>query len=382
MNGPRRIEIAGDAGWGGLGCAIPLALLGASAFTFASPRLGGWVIGSLFVAIAVLAACGRDRLIVDADVGRVVSWQGLLRPMRVRSRPFSDFDRVAIHCWSRGTPARLDHVVNLTTLSFPIRLEGAGDPVLLEFSHDYAKGRVRAEEIAQILGLPLEDDCRGIEAENLAPSELPAASKIAVYREAERSVFDLPAKPVDLGVGLRILASLGVPLTFLVLALVAPRIPERFPGENARGQVAFYLISMLTFPLASLPILWALSRRERVTLEPHLLRVEWTSRLGGGKRETGMKDGAELLIVASGSDTLRFLRLPGLALSARVADRALEFGTGLSREELGWLRREIETALGPRPTTSTPPAPTESIPAESPAPKQSWRPAMPPWPRK
>ena len=380
----RRIEIAGDAGWGGLGCGIPLVLLGAAAFSIESPRVGAWVMGVLFVGLAVLAAFGRDRLIVDADRGQVVSWQGLLRPMRVRSRPFSDFDRVAIHCWIRGAPAHLDRVVNLSMLSFPIRLEGLGQAVLLEFQHDYAKGRVRAEEIAGILGLPLQDDCRGAAPEAEAPPpRLPAASGIVVHRQADRTIFDLPARSVDLGVALRILASLAVPLIFLVLAVLAPWIPERFPGESARGQAACAIVTLVTFPLVLLPVFWALSRRERVTLEPQSIRIEWVSRIGEGKRETGLRSIDELLIQSSGSDTLRFLRLPGLALAARVADQTLEFGTGRSREELEWLQREIETVLqtpasAPRPGRER--VESEVVtPVEPQTPSRPWRPTMPPW---
>jgi len=195
---PRRIEIAGDAGWAGLGCAVPLFLLGAAVLVF--PPAGVWgtgFLGLIFVAFGTWGALWRQRLILDADAGTVTSWQGFLRPMSVRSWPVSAFERVAIHCWRKGRPTTIDQVSSLVPYNFPIQLEGPNDTLRLEFEHDYSRGRVRAEEIARLLGLPLLDDCSQAVAVVEQPAETSEQAQPGSERDHEevRDTEDRPAPP-------------------------------------------------------------------------------------------------------------------------------------------------------------------------------------------
>lgn len=422
---PRRIEIPCDTGWASLGCAVPLVLLGAAVLVFPPAGGGGaWFLGLLFVGLGVWGALWRERLILDAQAGTVTSWQGLLRPMRVRTWPIGAFDRVAIHCWRNGIPSKLDDVSSLTP-NFPIQLEGPKDTVRLVFEIDYAKGRTRAGKIARLFSLPLLDDCRqtvvilqpdGTEVAAAAPATataappaLPAGSRIQTYEDLDRFVFDLPTRLLDRSVVLRILLGAFVPLIFLVLAFLAPHLPAKDAEEALFGERLCWVLFWVTLPTGALPPVWALTRRERITVTPRRYKVEWRAEISAGSREVGLSKVLDLLLQSATSDTLRYYRRPGLALAARMKDGAIECGTGLGREELEWLRFEVECAIAAArraqpqaaadlddeeaeaaPAADAGPAPDEEQPGSPEAPGQGstppaqsprrpWRPVMPPW---
>jgi hypothetical protein len=245
-------------------------------------RVGVALFGSVFVLTGLALMLGRRGLILDRGTGTVVSWIGLLAPMRRRQYALDDIEQVVIDRDSDES------------VSYPVRLEGGGNPVSVTSSADYQNARATAERLATFLRIPVADRSSGTEVlrewdhldESLsdrlrrtgeaAPwATPPVGMRCEVRTEAGALVIETPPRGLTPGNVLEIgitLTMVGLAVYFFGGALVRLPWPEglRWAGLAIVGGL------LVALPLigTSVGVARKAMASSRITASPAMLTVE------------------------------------------------------------------------------------------------------------
>jgi hypothetical protein len=311
--------------------------------------------GLAFMVAGMGFGFSRSEVILDRRQRVAVSWWGLLRPMRLKSRSLEDVERVEI-----GREIRTSSSNNGTRryVVYPIRLDGPSAKRLpLGETQDLLDARRRGEEIAKFLSLPLHD---GSDGEGVRVREPGALDESLADRLKREGNLALPGPPPE-GSGLRVEERPGrlvvrVPLpvsigqsVFLLVFAAAPTLffwQMRGQFEEAGGGDAFPIRLFMIFFLviwwsgSLLPLLHGLTRRERLLVTRGRLIQERRWLLGKRTTEIPLGEIEELSLTRSAGNLGR-----KRVLSA-VSDAALiQVGGKLDEPALEWLRRRLSAAI-------------------------------------
>ncbi|UCG39535.1 MAG: hypothetical protein JSV00_04755 [bacterium] len=114
--------------------------------------------GSIFTMVGLGLMTGRRGVIIDRRRHRIVTWYGLLVPMKRKECLLDFHDRLTLSREVRKSDKS-------TRIVYPVRLEcnGQNKPVQIEEPQDYHQARATAESLAEFLRLPLVDRSSGKE---------------------------------------------------------------------------------------------------------------------------------------------------------------------------------------------------------------------------
>lgn len=275
--------------------------------------------GSVFALVGLGLMTGRRGVIIDRRRHRIVTWYGLLIPMKRKECLLDFYDRLTLSREVRKSDKS-------TRIVFPVRLEGNGqnEPAHVEEPQDYHQARATAESLAEFLRLPLADRSSGKEIVR-EPDRLNESIRERVRRTGEeipeaapppqmRSTLEEASGTLNIHIpptGLT--ATHGLEL-FVVLIFITVAVFFAMPmvGVDAQDPMRFVFIAFFGVGFVLVPLLVVLSRvvgqaRKRCTVQASrsLLRVENGSKV------------AEIFV-----DELEELSLPEAALPAGIAKAA------------------------------------------------------------
>lgn len=305
--------------------------------------------GILLVAVGVLVAVVRQKLIVDRFAGQIGDLQPLVQPWAPRFRSLRDFATVNI----RPTPAHRGE--------FYLSIEGSGDPLSFAMHHalSYDAARRIGRQIASAGKLQLIDRSREpnreipslrwfeplgrvlmADGESESPPDAPPGCRVKWTSRGSLDVFELPA------VGVRwrhLMLTLGAfgGLLVLILKLKGERIPGNLPLLEVLTGVYVVGIALTLLRIAHI--------RERIVIDATGLMIE-RRMLSGMRAWEFPLDELELIepINAAWRDvTLGPLRATSM-LAVHGLAQSCVFGVGLTQAELDYLHAALDTALARR----------------------------------
>ncbi len=316
--------------------------------------------GLVFASVGAGLMFGRAGVILDARAHTITEWWGLLVPFKREVTSFDVMNIVTITSEVRRSK-------NSSYTVYPVRIEGEEGVIDVEDPREYPKARRRAEEIAKFLGLGVTDSSSGTKVVREAgsldmslrdrlrasgelperPPEQPPGSKVVATSAGSQATFDLPAP--GLGAAGTVAVVIGIvfaciPFMFFGGAFFATDLFD--DAETMWPFLLFGAVFILIWLAGTLGFvvktIKKATARARLVVDPREVKLETRSFLGT-KTVTLRADELEELECADEDDervpkALRALAGSGGRIVAR-ADRAeLEFGLGLSRAELEWLR--------------------------------------------
>ena len=338
--------------------------------------------GGVFAAVGAGLMFGRSGLIIDRRQKTIIQWWGLLVPMKRTEYLLDSFRRVTL-----GKEERDSGETSYT--AFPVRLEGEGavKPLEIEAPKNYEQARHSAEALAKFLNWPLADSSTGAklvrEPDRLdeplreqarrerAPAEWatpPFGTRMQVRQEAGATVFDLPPP----GLSLTHYLQLGFGLVFagvVIYFFLGPLLKLPMPGVLRYFFLGFIGLFFVLGPiLSALHSVWSQAwSRTRVVASREWLRVEERGLIRSKVREIPAAEIEELVLpeqkleiplerlpdgasLPPNSRTMAFLNwiarwAPPRPILARSDRQTLEFGRGLSPEELLYLYAEVKRIL-------------------------------------
>ena len=318
--------------------------------------------GLVFASVGAAFTLGRSGVVLDRRLGKVIKWWGLLVPMKRKEHPLENFEWVGLRREVRRTSKGRSYTV------FPVRLEGKGNTLDLAELHDYTEARKRAEEVAKFLDCDLREkrDGRTVvrEAGKLDESlrermqrigeqvtmpQQPADGKTKFEIADDEATFDTPAR------GFHFMHFVPMAGGVIMLALISYNFLRPLLRDAQKSPALYVflgfvgLFCLVVVGVSIVPSLMSATRRERVTASPRGLRVRRRSCFGGRTREIPAGELEELKLTAASRRDPFSLRRRSRVISARSDRRVLEFGLGLSDDELVWLRdvvKMIVTAPG------------------------------------
>ncbi len=365
IEGGRRLSYRHGGGWLAL-FGLPFLVAGLSVLTSPlwgemrdksgnpAPLLFVIPFGLLFASIGAGFVFGRTGVILDRDEGTATSWWGLLAPFHRTVRPLEDFREVAVARETRRTK-------NSTYTVYVVRLTGMGKPLGIREPRDPGAARRLAEEVAKFLGLGVRD-ASGDRAVVREAERLDEPVRERLRRTGERA--PRPATPLETRVGHEIGsdgATLEIPppgfrgavvvpliaggaLSLFVLGLfVAPVLAQLTTDESEGARTALWIFGgpcvaagLTPFVLLALPTLQAVATRDRVSLTRDSVRVERRGLLLGKAIEMAASEAEEVAIAPA---TRRpWKTIGGNVVQVRCDEGAIEFGAGLPKSDLEWLR--------------------------------------------
>jgi hypothetical protein len=148
------------------------------------------ILGLVFAIVGGGVMFGCSEKLIDGDNRQVTSWWGLragwlLVPFKKSVYSFDDFQSVTVCEKVRKSSDSSD-------TCYPVRIESAGDSVTVEEPRDYHKSRQRAEEVAKLMGLPMQDSTSG-EVVVREAEQLDDSLRDQFQRTGER--LDVPVQP-------------------------------------------------------------------------------------------------------------------------------------------------------------------------------------------
>ena len=307
--------------------------------------------GALVLAIGVLLVFTRRGTVVDCRNERVVSWWGLLRPMRSSTRPLADFDRVEM-------TERLEKGRRRSYTVYPVRLVGErGLPVTVDDPLTPAGALEVATGLARFTGLKLVDRTTGTPIVRLAADgdkplrqrqeesgrrvsvpEPPADARSRIEVLGDTISFELPAPGLRgqhaalMAVGLLVPA--GVYFFWLRLMFGRGALPAVISGLLAVVLMGAPFVFFFLLPLS------AARMRTRVEASPTELRVTFRGLLLRRSKAIlahviDEVEVADLALTKGQPDARGKL---GSLIVVRAGGSTLAFGAGLSQAELTWIR--------------------------------------------
>jgi hypothetical protein len=253
---------------------------------------------------------------------------------------------------------------NSTHTVYPVRIEGAEGVIDVEEPRDYSKARRRAEEMAKFLGFGVEDSSSGSKMVREAgtldmslrdrlrasgerptrPPDQPPGSTVAVESAGSQATFDLPAPGLGAAGKVAVVVGIGfacVPFVFFGGAF--REFGDAWPFLVVFGIFGLvWLAGTLGFVVK---IVVRATARGRLVVDPREVTLETRSFLGT-KTVTLPADELEELDLVGEADarvpkSMRGLVGSGGHIVARSDRAEVEFGHGLPRTELEWMRDTV-----------------------------------------
>ncbi len=369
---PKRLSVTRGGGRL-LVVGMPLLMAGAGSIVaaysgmFANER--GW--GAPFVPLGVaLAAVGavmallRWGYVVDAGARSCTRWWGFLFPLVRRRTSLESATHVAVSREFRETGGGR---YTRLRVRYPVRLEGCGVAIDVDAPRDQGSARRRAKELARLLGLGIRDSSTG-ELVVLDAKEVDESLRGRVRRTGERPARPTGPPPAGLRVeerwgeivfeipapGLRggRLASAVVPVAIaipglLLAAALTPRALDAGITRMLRSPIgvglALLVASELMLVALAVRIAAGAWRTRRLRVWPDGVRLEVEGPVSTALTELASAEIEDVEVVAGVEEVGpgRFLARaqPRIVLRSDRVD--VEFGQGLSRAELEWLRDTV-----------------------------------------
>lgn len=311
----------------------------------------------VFVCVGGGIMFGRIGVRIDRIEKTVTSWWGLLfLPFWSKRRSTDEFDIVTITQEVRRTK-------NSTYTVYPVKLTGKGDDVKIEEPRQYDQSRKLAEKVAKFMDLGVKDSGRGETVVREAGTldeclrdrfkrtgkvpvmpEQPANCKSIQSVEGDEAAFDIPPP----GFGIVHLLAVGGGAFFAIMVGVffaGPffRVFSDSDGKAFLPAVVFMgILATLPILLVVVPALFAAKTRDRILVSTRGIRLVRRFPIGGHKREIPAEELEELTIAAPSTRNFRNAFARDKVVSARSDRQMIEFGAGLTKEEVRWLRDVVE----------------------------------------
>ncbi len=345
-----------------LSLSIPLVeMTGGKGF---NPVLLGPALMSLpFLAVGTGFLLGRAGLSLDRRRRKIIQWWGLLIPFRTTERSLQDLEQVGISVDRRG--GKNKHTV------YPVQLDGrSGEPIEIEAPGNHFQARQTAEKLAKFLGLGIADTSMGIRTFRPAgsldeplrdrilrqdgPAPLPAGGppeRIQYTSRNDTGAFILPKVGFTGPVVLSLIAGGLFAAIFSAVMLV----PLVFMLEKASSFLPVaIMIGIFSLPMVGVlgaivvSVIRTVTQQEKLLASPRGITIERTDWFGKTQTAMPAQELEELEKGISGGGTPgNLLRTP--ILFARSDKAELEFGQGLTPDEVDWLARTIRHHLTREP---------------------------------
>jgi hypothetical protein len=241
-----------------------------------------------------------------------------------------------------------------------------GEALQLGVPRTHQKARATAEKLAKFLDLGVRDESSKqiVEREAgtldeaikdrlqrtgevVSPPKPLTTSRSKIQAEGDKVEIDLPASglsPLTLMLGA---AFLGMTV-FVTIFFLGPALEMLSPQDGQDRPPLFFAViwcSLIGLFLAAIWVPWLKSAKAafaetRVAVSDDVFRLESKTWTGTTAEEIALDRLEELEIVSlMGATGVGFLG--GSVLAARSDDKSLVFGSGLSPEELQWIRNAI-----------------------------------------
>ncbi len=329
--------------------AISSPLSGLMADKHGSPPPWFFIVpfGLISALVGGVLVFGRTGTVLDRRARIVTSWWGLLVPFKKTTRSLNDFQAVTVSHEIRQSK-------NSTYSVYPVRLEGDTDKLNIEEPRDYQQARCRAEEIAKFIGFGIVDRSSGEAVvrdadvldqslrdrsrradETISMPPMPVGCRVETSNNSNgETVFSLPspgfkpihAIPLVIGFGWAAMGCIFVMPIFLRGG--TPPFPMNL---LVIGFLLFWTFGPLLFMVPVM--LRSVKTRETILISSRQLRLEQKRLVGKHISEIALDKLEELEIKHGG------------VIVARSDKQTLEFGDGLSREELQWLQDAIHAVV-------------------------------------
>jgi len=333
-----------------------------------------------FMAIGAGFMFGRAGVDIDRRSGRVVSWWGLMVPIRSTRDDLSDFTHVSLR-------RKVIRNKNSTRTVYPVALAREGDDLDCESPGDYTQARNKAEELAKFAGLNLHDSTGAQtvihEADYLDESvadrarrlglaiewpELPAGSSGQYETVGESAVIRLPPPGFQWFYVVMLIPALAF-VGFFVFTFLLPftqNAADMPPGIRLFFYGFMSLFIILPIGGVLIPAFRGSALRETVAASWQGIQVERKGLVGTKKWTIPAEELEELSVnrprfssargqvppqlgkvIKDLSIARRSGQAPGLRLRS---DKDLcTFGAALSDDELDWLEKALTYILVHRP---------------------------------
>lgn len=153
------------------------------------PLFVGIPFGLIFVSVGALLMFGRSGFTIDKSSRKACKWSGLLFPMFRKEFSLDDFNLIKL-------TSEIRHNKNSTYTVYPVCLvHNDGENIEVEQTQDYLKSRKRAEQVAKICQLNLQDSGRKVTVER----EWKLLDECLLKRfQRSGDTITIPAKPATM----------------------------------------------------------------------------------------------------------------------------------------------------------------------------------------
>jgi hypothetical protein len=333
-----------------LGMILPAAEGAEPAWLAAVVSLPFALIGAAFI-------FGRIGVTIDRRRRTVSRWWGALLPFRSAVYGFDDFQLVSISL-------EICRAKNATHTFYPVCIEGR-PPMRIQLSRhgDYVASRRIAEEAAKLMNLGVADRTSGQEilreagtldepfrqrarrtGQTFVPREPPADTRLKLERSSRTATFDLPPPGVRASHVASVATVLiaGVAVYFLGVRNITDGAPEEFVWF-LHGIFALGFGGGLIFLAFRIAIDATMKERIEATLgSVKLTRISF---LGSRGRQLSADRIEEIEVGPTVLGGLHTTYRGREVVGVRSDQATLEFGAGLSRAELDWVRETICSIL-------------------------------------
>lgn len=316
-----------------------------------------------FLAVGAGLLLGRAGLSLDRRRRKIIQWWGLLIPFRTTERDLQDLEQVGISVDRRG--GKNKHTV------YPVLLEGkTGEPIEIEAPGNHFQARQVAEKLAKFLGLGIADTSMGVRTFRPAnsldeplrdrilrqdgPAPLPSGGqppRLQYQSREDTGAFILP----KVGFTGSAVISLIVGVLFVAIFVVVMLVPLVFMLEKANswipvaimlGSISLPMVGVLGAIIAG--VVRTVTQQEKLLASPRGITIERSDWFGTTKTAMPSQELEELEKgISSGGTPANLLRTP--ILFARSDKVELEFGQGLTPDEIDWLAKTIRHHLTREP---------------------------------
>jgi len=313
--------------------------------------------GLVFASVGGGVMFGRRGRIIDGDNRQVTAWWGLLVPLKKTDYSFNEFQFVSV-CKEVRRSEKSSYTC------YPVRIESSDDSVTVEEPRVYHKSRQLAEEVAKLMGLPMQDSTSGESVvrdaehldesfrervqrtgENLDIPDQPDGCRVACHPEGDALVLDLPPP----GTGLIHYLMLGSSLLGVIVVCVffLPHFVSAPPPTNYIF-MGFIGVFFILGPVLSigLKINREAMRRDRITVSARGLFLERTFLIGSKTHEMPAEELEELEIeLMENQQQHELIVAMGRHITARSDEVTVTFGNGLSKDDLSWMYQLLKYVL-------------------------------------
>lgn len=306
--------------------------------------------GLIFACAGVAVSLGRSRLVFDRRRGVISSWWGILGMGPTTETPLAGRERVSMATETRGS-GKSRHTVH------PVRLEGGiHEPHEIEAPGSTAEARRLAEDVAKFLEVGIVDRTSGDEivreAGTLDESVRDRLARLGVKPEQAPRPPDARSRHTPMGSMQRFeIPATGFNCGHVLIVFVA--LLFAFPGGAAMVALASdpdapAIVGVVVggfFLLPSLAVILYAIADSRTTYfieaTPMRLLVEQRGLVSTKNFEFPCHELEELEVTGRKSNDV----MSGTSILARSDTQEVRFGSGLSADELSWIKSCLEVGL-------------------------------------